>query len=331
MRIYPFILILYCSLVVACSSAEYDFPREEVLVQGVIPLQGITNPINVEVKYPFLIFQNIKQRDSLFHIYDLTNYELKSVFGVEGEGPDEFIVPELFQTQLSGFLIGDFGKNQVFRFGINNEGQPILKDAKKLGYDNALFDATFINDSLYIADPKYMLVPSLYLLAWQDTLPKKIWTYRNSDIKDYSLDPDMGNVYANESRIVFCYGYKKQIDFMDTSFNLIKRVKFEFDTFDTNNLASGDEKIAYAYGYLGKRYLYASFFGTSWNENRANSSCGTFLEVFDLDGNPVVRYHLEGKRPVSFAVDEDNFILYGAIEDGEPEDHLLMYKLKGLS
>lgn len=254
MRNSFFIRILCCGLVVACSSADPDFPFEETLIPELMLLEGITNPMRVEMKLPFLIIQNRTRRDSLFHIYNLASRELKSVFGVEGQGPDEFISPLLFQTRLSDFLIGDFGKNKILQFGINNEGQPVFKDAKKLGYENALYDAAFINDSLYIADPKYMLVPSLYQLTLQDTLPRKIWTYRNPDIKDYSLDPDMGNVYANENRIVFCYGYKKQIDFMDTDFNLIKRVKFEFDASATANLASGDEKVSYAYAYLGKRY-----------------------------------------------------------------------------
>lgn len=331
MRIYSLMLVLCCGLIVACSSTGPDFPREETLVQELMPLQGITNPWKVEVKPPYLIIQNVKRRDSIFHIYDLTSRELKSTFGVEGQGPDEFVSSYLFQGPLSDFLIGDFGKNQIARFGIDKEGQPVFKDAKTFGYDNALYDAAFINDSLYIADPKYMLVPSLYMLAVKDSLPRKIWTYRSPDIMDYSLDPDMGNVYANESRIVFCYGYKKQIDFMDINFNLIKRVTFDFDASDVSVLASENAKVSYAYGHLGKRYLYALFFGTSWKEHNANNTRGTILEVFDLDGNPVIRYHLDGKRPVQFAVDEETFTLYGSIEDGDPEDNLLVYKLKGLS
>lgn len=54
------------------------------------------------------------------------------------------------------------------------------------------------------------------------------------------------------------------------------------------------------------------------------------LEVFDMDGNPIARYHLEGRRPTHFAVDEETFTLYGAGEEGEPEDDLLVYNLKGL-
>lgn len=329
MRIYPFILII-CVWFVACGSVDNGFPREETLVPQLMPLQGITNPIKVEVKPPFLIFENWKRTDSLFHIYDITTHQLKSTFGVIGEGPDEFVVPDLFYGPFSDFLIGDFGRNQIMRFGIDQEGQPIFRNARTFGYDNALYDAAFINDSLYVADPKYMLKPSLYMLAIQDSLPRKIWTYRNADIMDYILDPDMGSVYANESRIVFCYGYKKQIDFMDINFNLIKRVKFDFDTSDSDILASGNEKISYSYGYLGKRYLYVVFLGTSWKENSANDTRGTILEVFDLNGNPIIRYHLEGKLPVYFAVDEETFTLYGAIEDGDPEDNLLVYKLKGL-
>ena len=57
---------------------------------------------------------------------------------------------------------------------------------------------------------------------------------------------------------------------------------------------------------------------------------GVFLEVFDLDGNPVIRYRLEGLSPVHFVVDEETFTLYGEREDAAPEDHLLVYRLKGL-
>jgi negative regulator of replication initiation len=53
--------------------------------------------------------------------------------------------------------------------------------------------------------------------------------------------------------------------------------------------------------------------------------------VYDLDGKPIIKYYLNGRRPVYFAVDEETFTLYGAGEDGDPEDNLLVYKLKGLS
>lgn len=329
MRIFHFILMLCCGLVTACSSSDSNFPQEKTLTQELMPLQGITSPVRVEVKHPFLIIQNSKQSDSLFHIYNVTNYKLKSAFGVKGEGPDEFIRPWLVQTKLSDFLIAN--KHAFQRYGINEEGQPILKGIEEPKYINTINEAAFINDSLFVVDAQYT-APKIHLLTVHDELPKKSWTYRNPDMVDYYADPDMGNVYANESRIVFCYGYKKQIDFMDTNFNLIKRVKFNFENPTTiNSDNQGDVKVSYVYNYLGERYLYALFFGISWNDYRANSTLGTVLEVFDLDGNPVARYHLSGRSPVYFAVDEKTFTLYGSGDGQDPDDSLLVYKLKGLS
>ena len=327
MKIFHFILTLCCGLVIACSSVDTHFPREETLTQELMPLQGITYPVRVEVKHPFLIVQNMKRADSLFHIYDLTNYELKSSFGVMGEGPDDYVAPWLFHTQLSDVLIGDVSKNFVYRFDINEEGLPMFRGAKQPRYINSVNDAAFINDSLYVVDAKYM-APSLYLLTLEDELPRKSWPYRDPAISDYYSDPNSDKVYANNTRIAMCYEYKKQVDFMDIEFNIIKRVKFKFAR--PANTNGPDVKVSYVYGYFGKRYLYALFFGTSWNEHRAMSFRGTFLEVFDLDGKPVVKYRLDGISPVYFAVDEETFTLYGAGNDGEPEDYLVMYKLNGL-
>ena len=323
------VLTLYCILMVACSSSEPHFPFEETLTQELMPLQGITNPFIVEVKYPFLIVENMQRTDSLFHIYDLNTHELKSVFGAKGQGPGEFTTPELLHAQLPDFLIQN--DNTIHRFNINEEGVPILKSAKPMNFVYDVYGAAFINDSLYVIDAMY-IGPDLYLLGLQDEQPRKTLTYRNPDIFDYYIDPDMGEVCANESRIVFYYGHKKQIDFMDTDFNLIKRVKFKFDKpVPITSENQGDVKETYVQGYLGKHYLYVMFLGTSWNKHRAQATCGAFLEVFDLDGNPVGRYHLDGRRPCNFAVDEETFTLYGAGEDGNPEDNLLVYKLKGLS
>lgn len=326
MRIHHLIVILCCGLVTACGSSEPSFPIEETITPELMPLQGITNPITVEVKHPFLIIENWKRTDSLFHIYDLNSYELKSAFGNKGDGPNEFIFPFLFKSQSPDVLFED--QNLVYRFGINEEGQPVFKSVKKAIAIAGTANAAFINDTLYVIDAGH-IAPSLYLLSLNEELPKKEWAYRNPDLLDYFSDPNAGTVYANEKRIALCYDFKKQIDFMDTDLNLIKSVKFDYDRpADTTN--DGNVKLSYVNSYFGKRYLYTLFLGISWIEHMAKSTHGSFLEVFDLDGNPVARYHLDGRRPTRFAVDEETFTLYGAGEDGDPEDNLLVYKLKGL-
>lgn len=329
MKYFYLILILYCGLTQSCNyKTDIQFPYESHIKQELMPLKGLTTPLLIEIKSPFLIMQNWKQKDSLFHIYDLNTFELKSAFGRIGEGPKEFTLPWLIRTQLNDFVILD--RQMLQYFEINKNGQSILKKTQEPRCINSLSEAAFINDSLFVVDAQYS-GPNLYLFNMQNEFPKKVWKYRNQNIVDYIIDPNMGHLYANENRIAFCYEYKKEIDFMDTEFNLIKKVKFEFEKSDNSLLGSGNENTAYTGGYLGKRYLYVIYFGTSWNEYRKNSKQKTILEVFDLDGNPVARYHLDGKSPTYFAVDEKTYTLYGATEDGVPEDNLLVYKLKGLS
>ena len=70
--------------------------------------------------------------------------------------------------------------------------------------------------------------------------------------------------------------------------------------------------------------------GCTYVEMKAKDEKGAFIEVYDLNGNPVARYEMQGMRPCNFVVDEETFTLYGTGWNGEPEDHLLMYKLEGL-
>jgi hypothetical protein len=184
---------------------------------------------------------------------------------------------------------------------------------KTLSQTDSSDGVSFIADSLYVTDA---------MNATSGLVPNGA---------EYYADPDMKRVYVNDSRVVFCYGYKKQIDFMDFKFNLINRVKFEFAAPKHIDLRSREDvNLSYICSYLGKRYFYTLYLGISSNKRTYLSSQGTFLEVYDLDGNPVIRYLLNGGYPVYFAVDEKTFTLYGPQAYDDPEDHMLVYKLKGL-
>jgi hypothetical protein len=160
--------------------------------------------------------------------------------------------------------------------------------------------------------------------------PIKAYAYRDTTLINYAADPNrVDYMFANKDRIMLCYSYKKQIDFMDTDFNLVKRVTFDdyVPKYEWRN--PDEEKPSYGKGYLGKRYLYLLFMGCTYNEMKAKDDKGSYLEVFDFDGNPIARYELQGERPRYFAVDEETFTLYSPMK-GLPEDHLMVYKLEGL-
>ena len=71
---------------------------------------------------------------------------------------------------------------------------------------------------------------------------------------------------------------------------------------------------------MDKRYLYLLLMGCTCNEVKAEDDKGTYIEVFDFDGNSIARYELQGERPRYFAVDEEAFTLYSPMT-GFPEDH----------
>lgn len=323
------VMILGVSLVSCNFSNEIKFPKEEIITPELMPLQGITVPYRIEIKSPFLILQNKPtMKDSLFHVYNIADNKLKCVFGTIGQGPAEFSLPTMIQSYLPDIIIED--NNSFYKFDLNDEGLVTLKEKVQPQYVNDVIQASFINDSMFVVDAKYV-GPNVDLCSINDEMPKKQWKYRDTNIMDYYRDLNKGHVYANKERIIFCYEMKKQIDFMDTKFNLIKSVKFDdYNVPDGIGNIPDEERNSYIYAYLGQRYLYAMFLGTTWGEHKERKSCGYHLEVFDLDGNPICRYQLQGSRPTNYAVDENTFTLYGSAYKNNPEDHLLVYKLKGL-
>lgn len=324
------VLIFFVFVLCSCNLSEKtDFPIEKQLSVEFMPLCGLTYPYRIEIKHPYLILQNRAMlKDSLFHVYNIANNKLESVFGSIGQGPGEFSTPWMIQTYLPDLIIEN---NHSFHwYSVNSRGQVTLNNIITPQYANDVINTSFINDSLFIVDAEYT-GPYVHLCSVKDERPKKSWKYRNPNIMDFYMDFNKGNVYANEKRVIFCYKVKKQIDFMDTEFNLIKRVKFDdYDEPTAIGVVPGEDKESYIYAYLGKKYLYALFMGTTWTEHDNRLSCGYSLEVYDLDGNPIARYKLEGRRPVYYAVDEETFTLYGAGYKGVPEDCLLIYRLNGL-
>lgn len=215
---------------------------------------------------------------------------------------EETLIPEL--NSLQGKEVGGTEKVEV--------KPPYIVFQKTLSRTNS--PTVLIEDSLYVTDAMH---PASSLSPY---------------LMDYYANSEMKRVYVSDSRIVFCYGYKKQIDFMDFKLNLINRVKYKFETssyIDSKNQT--DVNLSYVCSYLGKCYFYTLFWGASLDKYKSLSSQETFLEVYDLDGNPTIRYHLKGRHPVYFAVDEETFTLYGSGAYNDPENHLLVYKLKGLS
>lgn len=78
---------------------------------------------------------------------------MKCIFGVRGEGPNEFALPWLVQTYLPDLTIEN--EHSFYKFHIDEKGQPILKGSIEPQYINHVHEAAFINDSLFVIDAQY--------------------------------------------------------------------------------------------------------------------------------------------------------------------------------
>ena len=136
-----------------------------------MPLQGVTSPMRVEIKHPYLIVQNDKQNDSLFHIYNLTDKKLVGVFGRKGQGPGEFTTPWLVQTYLSDLIVEDNHKFHHYEF--DSLGHPVQKESMEAQtVVSIVAEAAFINDSIFVVDERYT-GPNLYKFNMNSEIPLK--------------------------------------------------------------------------------------------------------------------------------------------------------------
>lgn len=225
-----------------------------------MPLHGMTFPVRVEIKNPYMIVQNMKMRNSLFHIYDLRTYTFQTAFGKIGEGPNNFIAPWLMHVPFSDMLLADIAKNRLYRYTIQS-GDVMLKSDESLLTKKGINGAAFINDSLFVIDAKYYADPHLYVYNLHKKEPVYSLEYGDSHMFIRQVDTGYGNVYVNSERIFFCYGYKKQIDFMDTNFKLIKRLEFDYTepTVSISPDSQGDEKVSYVYAMQVENICTPSF------------------------------------------------------------------------
>ena len=134
-----FLLTLCLGLLAGCKPADPQaFRIEKVLTPELMPLQGLTNPFRLEIKHPYLIVQNSDNlQDSIFHVYDVRNNELKCVFGSIGQGPKEYVMPWLLNNHLPEFIITN--NNVAFqKFSIDKDGHATMKEKSDTCFPNGI-------------------------------------------------------------------------------------------------------------------------------------------------------------------------------------------------
>ena len=215
--------------------------------------------------------------------------------------------------------IRGYSPTSIRKISLVPDGNLLFIDEYELGkYDEYNF-MNIINDSLFIYYSSNQLAITKYDLKNQTELDK-IKLEKDDDNESYFYS-NRGIIAANDSFVVYPYIYKKQIDiYAVKDFKLVKRIN---DGKHYPEIIANDiEDITYHYlnVYAGKKYFYALYVGHKEDDN----FLGRTLEVYDYEGNPIIKYTFD-IIPFYFVVDEENGYIYAT--NAHYEDYLLRYKL----
>lgn len=333
------IILLSCS---ESSSTGFRFDQEINLTGKTVPVTG-----SVYFRYPF----RIRQGDSLLYILDLHGPDfychmlsypemtLVNSFAHKGNGPGEFLrVENIHLDQDGAIYLLDANNNAVSIY--NSSGDSLCKHINLSERLIRCLDFTLINDSLF-AIPDYSGKCRVNIVDRDGNIQKQLFTIptkkRNeSNISDIVLaqawrsfidyNPDNGilAMATQLGQVIEIYNLKT-----DETINIVYGIfgEPEFATQDIYAIPNGI--MGYSDLHVGKDKIYTLFWGTSFKDIRKNPlnrmEGGNIVQVFTLEGQPIVQYTLD-RHITGFSIDEENNKLLGV--DVNNDQQIVEYRLK---
>lgn len=328
----PLVLPLGCA---ESEVTELRFDQE-------INLTGKTIPVtdSIYFRYPF----RIRKIDSLIYILDLHNPDFychafaypamtsTASLAQTGNGPEEFLSVMNIRSNPDGAIyLLDTNKKAI---SIYNPGDHTLSKHINLS-DNLIrsLDFTLINDSLF-AIPDYTGTCRINIVDTYGNIQKRLFKIPTKKSKDPDI-PDI--VLAQAWRSFLDYNPENGILAMATQLgqvieiynlktneiiNILYGKSGEPEYVDQGAYAVPDGIMGYSDVQVGKNRIYTLFWGTSFKDIRKNPlkrmEGGNILQVFNLDGTPVIQYTLD-RHITGFTIDETNNRLLGVdVNNNQP-------------
>ena len=328
-------LLWLCIFSSATSShivQQKSFPQEHRLTSERFPLTR--EPLHMELKEDFLI---ICTRNAL-QIHSASDYSFVQAIGDEMQQPDAML--QILRSSSPFLYTMDVNrKNEMRKYRLNSSGHSVLLQSGFTGVTSSMNRPYILRDSLIVYDEFFpeasIKIHNLYTNKLARTLP-----YGATSLNDRFFDKNMGGLYANDSCIVFAYKYQNRIDFYDWQLNLRRSVNRQHSNPIINQQNRINNILYYGHSFMGQNYFYTLFRGVSHKVFRTDSLLNRsgrsyiygltrdILEVYDMDGLLVCRFHFDDIAPAIFVVDEKRNRLLGYRE--VYPDSLLVYQLKGL-
>lgn len=321
-KIHILCLWLICLLFCSCLDSHVQvtvFPETKQLLAEKVFVEEIFAADFVEKAGDNFVISSTKTDTTLF-LYATPTLKFKSATGLKGEGPNEVkMFPMFCHTLDEDFLyIRGYEPYSIRKIKLQEDGSFSFVGMYHLDGGEYNF-MNVIKDSLLVYYEGNHLTVTKYDLKNKVKLGEiKKETDSHNESYYYS---NRGLISANDSFVVYPYIYKKQIDiYRVDDFNLVKRIS-DGNKYPAPSIRDA-KNITYHYFnvYAGSKYFYALYMGHKADENFSDRT----LEVYDYDGNPIVKYTFD-IIPHYFAVDEKEGYIYAT--NSNYEDYLLRYKL----
>ena len=332
MKKRSYVGVLMIIIFILCTSCQNEkdvisknFPIEKQLKSIKIPTERIFDIKSVSVVDSSIIFLSEKA-DTIFHVYSLPELSFVSSFGIRGEGPNEFFLPSIVPNNSSHLYVHS---------NLNMLKKMNIYAAKDTGFmldeyylDNVLFgvarNLSIINDSIlyYMEETPHQMK----MISYDLKTGKPILSRRVRVKEDHGSHFDYANngfMTVNANTVAYAYLYQNKIDFMNLDFSLRNTLMGQQSEIKIGRNGLDNSIFYYVDGYVGEENFYFRYLGCSLNDSKSQKK-GSIIEVYDKDGNPLIRYHLDFNI-FRFVVDEKNLKIYAVSEDDE--DAILMYDI----
>lgn len=257
--------------------------------------------------------------DRPFRMYSLPDLELKGISGNRGRGPMEFISPDIWPYEGSGYI------------AMINENFRDIQGLYKIRTDGVIeqirhripsqYNASSYTRGFAAVDDDHIVFAhssAIYLYDGSDTAAAPGQTVRKlADVRlgKYSAGSTMniGSLGVNfqYERAVWAYKYAKRVLFCDFDGN-VRTVDFRsFEDGEAEGAGMDSNITHYWKLYAGQRYVWLLYSGRTPADVMQEWGKGLYyiyVEQFDWNGNPVRRYRLDNWGFIS--VDEDSGTLY---------------------
>lgn len=321
---YNFIFTLLLVWVfTACSEPRVnvtDFPEHKKLSAEKIFVNEIFSPDFVTKSGDYFIISSSASDSTLF-FYETPSLTFKNATGKRGNGPNEIQTFPMFCHTLDDeyVYIRGYSPLSIKKIELRQDARLSYIDEYTLEGNDEYNFMNIIRDSLLIYYNSNRLAITKYDLKNKEDLDKV--EMKKDDHGESYYYSNRGFIAANDSFVVYPYLYKKQIDIYTVNdFKLAKRIG---DGKRYPKVSVGDAgNITYHYFnvYAGRKYFYALYVGHKEDDHFFDRS----LEVYDYEGNPIVKYTFD-IIPFYFVVDEENGYIYAT--NANYEDYLLRYEL----